>query len=81
MEPEKLKDGMINVVSKSCAHNSCTKRPSYGVAGSRKAEYCSQHASDGMIDVVRKRCAHNSCTKHSSYGVAGSRKAEYCSQG
>ena len=55
---------MIDVVRKRCVYNGCTKHPSYGVAGSRKAAYCSQHALDGMIDVVSKKCVHNGCTKH-----------------
>ena len=25
--------------------------PSYGVAGSKKAEYCAQHALEGMVNV------------------------------
>ena len=66
--------------SKRCAHNGCTKYPIYGVAGSKRTEYCAQHALDGMINVMSKRCAQNGCTKQPSYGVAGSRKAEYCSQ-
>ena len=26
--------------------------PSYGVAGSKKAEYCAQHALEGMVHVL-----------------------------
>ena len=54
--------------------------PSYGVAGSKKAEYCAQHALEGMVHVRSKKCAGDGCSKQPSYGVAGSKKAEYCAQ-
>ena len=63
---------------RECAHQGCTKGPSYGVAGSKKPEYCAQHRKGGMVNVVSKRCAHHGCAKGPSYGKAGSKKAEYC---
>ena len=71
---------MVDVRSKRCAHNGCTKYPSYGETGTKRAEYCLQHALDGMIDVVSKRCAHNGCIKQPSYGVAGYGNSKYCAQ-
>ncbi len=66
---------------KHCHYDECTTRPSYGVDdGSRKAEFCSQHAKAGMVDVVNRRCAHQGCTKGPSYGKDdGCRKVEFCS--
>jgi len=53
------KDGMVNlnimlcdVVSPRCVHPGCTKRPSYGVAGSETAESCVGHKEDGMVDAI-----------------------------
>ena len=67
------KDGMVNVVSKRCAHHGCTKHPSFGTAAT-KAEYCKEHAQDGMENVVSKSCTHQGCIKGPSYGVAGSNR-------
>eukprot|EP00752_Nemacystus_decipiens_P016879 g15111.t1 len=59
--------------ARMCGHPGCTTRPSFGVeGGSKKAEFCAQHAKAGMLDVVHKR---------PSYGVEGSsKKAELCAQ-
>ncbi|CAM9896912.1 unnamed protein product [Sphacelaria rigidula] len=76
---------MVNVVHKGCGYEGCSTQPSYGVAGSKKAEFCFKHATAGMVDVkneVRlrsKRCGYEGCYTCSSYGVAGSKKAEFCS--
>ncbi|CAM9675420.1 unnamed protein product [Ectocarpus sp. 8 AP-2014] len=63
-----------------CGHANCTKRPTYGVAGSKKREFCSQHARDGMVNVNNKRCIQPNCTTIPSFAAAGSKKAEFCSQ-
>lgn len=69
---------MINVISKRCDFQGCSKHPSYGVAGSKKAEFCVAHAQEGMVDVCSKRCGHPGCTKRSSYGTPGSKKPQFC---
>ncbi|CAN0032688.1 unnamed protein product [Ectocarpus fasciculatus] len=45
---------MINVRRKRCGHPGCTKRPSYGNPGSKKAEFCTQHAQHDMVNVRRE---------------------------
>ena len=65
---------------KRCTHAGCTKQPRYGVAGTKTAEYCSEHRKDGMVNVASKRCTHAGCTKRPSYGVAGTKTAEFCSE-
>lgn len=40
---------MVYVESRKCAHASCTKKPSYGVDGSRTAEFCFEHKKDGLV--------------------------------
>ena len=60
---EHVLDGMFNVVNKKCTHPGCSKRLSYGIAGSNKAETCMKHAAVGMIHVKSKRCGHPICSK------------------
>ena len=54
--------------------------PSFGVAGTKTAEYCAQHAPDGMVNVCSRKCRTESCGKEPSFGVAGTKAAEYCAQ-
>lgn len=53
---EHKKDGMLNVKTRRCGQQGCTKRPSFGMEGSNKGEFCSEHKKDGMVDVANKRC-------------------------
>ncbi|CAM9615336.1 unnamed protein product [Laminaria digitata] len=71
---------MVNVVKRRCAHDSCTKQPTFGLEGSRTATYCRQHAEEGMVPVFYKRCSHDSCIKRPTYNVQGSQTAAYCRQ-
>ncbi|CAM9755844.1 unnamed protein product [Sphacelaria rigidula] len=70
--------GMVNVGSKTCGEEGCSKLPSFGMAGSRKAEYCATHARTGMVYVTGKTCREEGCSTSPSFGVAGSKKAEFC---
>ncbi|CAB1106841.1 unnamed protein product [Ectocarpus sp. CCAP 1310/34] len=71
---------MVNVSNKRCGHAGCIKRPSSGAAGSKKVEFCSNHAEKDMVDLSRPRCGHPGCIKQPSFGTAGSKKAEFCSK-
>ena len=71
---------MVGVINKKCRTQDCRKRPSFGVAGTKMAEYCAQHALDGMVDVCKKKCRTESCCKNPSFGVEGTKKGEYCAQ-
>ncbi|CAM9254401.1 unnamed protein product [Pylaiella littoralis] len=62
----------------TCKMSTCSKVGSFGVEGTRTAEFCATHAKEGMINVISKRCDNHGCSKHPSYGVAGSKKAEFC---
>ncbi|CAN0513623.1 unnamed protein product [Scytosiphon promiscuus] len=44
-------DGMGNVYTKRCVHDSCTKQPLYNAKGIKKALYCKEHFGGGMVDV------------------------------
>ena len=71
---------MVNVKSRKCRTEGCGRGPSYGVAGTKTAEYCAQHAPDGMVNVCNKKCRTEGCGKKPSFGVTNTRTAEYCAQ-
>lgn len=65
---------MVNVVNKKCCHEGCLTRRSYGMVGSRKADFCVRHAAEGMINVKKKCGLEGSLT--ASSGVVGTRKVD-----
>ena len=69
---------MVDAKSRRCKTEGCDKRSSFGVAGTKTAEYCAQHAPDGMVDVKSRKCSTEGCGKKPSYGVAGTKRAQYC---
>ena len=50
-----------------------------GVAGTKTAEYCVQHAPGEMVNVKNRMCKTERCGKQPSFGVAGTKTGEYCS--
>lgn len=58
---------MVDVITKKCAAPGCPKQPSFGVPGSRKAEFCAKHSAPGMI------CLRTSKAKKN---FAGKRRAD-----
>ena len=52
----------------------------FGHEGTKKGQFCSQHAEEGMVDVLHKRCSHDGCTKRPIFGHEGTKKAQFCSQ-
>ncbi|CAM9854184.1 unnamed protein product [Ectocarpus sp. 4 AP-2014] len=69
---------MVNVRRVKCARQGCSKSPSFGVAGTKKREFCRAHAQEEMVHVNSKKCAHQGCSKKPSFGVAGTKKREFC---
>ena len=69
--------GMVDVVSKRCSSDSCTRRPSFNFEDINMAAFCGKHAEDGMVDVISKRCSNDSCTKTSNHNIEGM-TAVYC---
>ncbi|CAN0469189.1 unnamed protein product, partial [Ascophyllum nodosum] len=57
----------------------CGKRPSFGVAGTKTAEYCRQHALDGMVNVHGKVRIEDS-GMISAFKVADTKTDEHCAQ-
>ena len=71
---------MVDVKSRECKTHDCGKIPSFGVAGTKTAEYCAQHDPDGMVNVFRMKCRTEGCGKWPSFGVAGTKTGKYCVQ-
>ena len=71
---------MVDVRSRRCTVDLCTKRPRFNVEGSKTAVYCKQHAQGGMVNVHVKHCLRDSCSRGASYNIEGSTTAAYCKQ-
>ena len=73
-------DGMVDVINIKCRTGGCSKRPSFGVAGTKTGEYCAQHALDGMVNVKYRNCRAEGCSRKPSFGLSHTKKAGYCVQ-
>lgn len=58
-------------MGKECDFTGCPKRAHYGVDGTKRAEFCAQHAQDGFVNVLAPRCKHQGCAKRPTFGVPG----------
>lgn len=60
---EHTQDNMVDIYKNRYTQEGCSKRPSFGVEGSKAPMYCKDHTQDGMVNVVRtdvpKRAAVN----------------------
>lgn len=74
------KAGMVDINTKRCAEEGCSKQPSFGLEGTRKREFCKQHAMDGMVDVKNRKCVHEGCSKLPLFGLEGTRRRDFCGQ-
>ena len=61
-----------------CGSVGCRRKASHGFRGSRKLEFCVEHAADGMVNLRTKRCSRQGCFKIPTYGVEGSTHREFC---
>ncbi len=52
---------MVNVVSKKCQHEDCTKIPNFNTINETKAIFCKEHKEPNMIDVKSKKCMSEWC--------------------
>ena len=46
------RDGKKKVQNKT---GGCMKKPSFGVTGTKTAEYCAQHIQDGVVNVGKRK--------------------------
>jgi hypothetical protein len=74
---EHKKEGMVNVISKTCIEPGCKKRPTFNTEG-KNAEYCSKHKKEGMINVVSKTCMEPECKTQPIYNTEGKTEGIYC---
>lgn len=73
---------MIDVTSKICAYDGCSKYPSFNLPTKTKGIYCSDHKQENMIDIKNKnkKCAHGKCNKQSNFNLPTETKGLYCSE-
>jgi hypothetical protein len=74
-------EGMVNVVTKRCAHEEgCgSPSPNFNFPGMKGGVYCKKHRKPGMVDVKHKRCVDERCTgTRPTFNFPGSKQAEYC---
>ena len=69
---------MINVISKRCIHNNCTKHPAFNIQSEKKALYCFEHKEENMINIISKRCIYDNCMKIPTFNLSTEKKALYC---
>jgi hypothetical protein len=67
---------MQNVVSKQCATDNCSTRPTFGKYYGFPT-HCSNHKTDEMTDVVHTKCQHSGCTTRACFGTEIN-VPEYC---
>lgn len=56
------KNEMVDISSKRCAQEGCSKIRSFGVEDSKGTVFCRQHVEDGMVNIRRKRGAQEGCS-------------------
>ncbi|CAM9912695.1 unnamed protein product, partial [Ascophyllum nodosum] len=66
-----MQNWMVNVKNRKCRTEGCGMQPSFGLGGTKTAEYCAQHALDGMVNVCNMKCRTGGCGKTLNFGVGG----------
>ena len=69
------KENMVNVITKHCIYENCTKCPRYNIPN-EKPLYCKKHKTENMKDVILKRCID--CEKKALFNFMGYTKPIYC---
>ena len=68
---------MAAIKRQLCEHRGCTRRPSFGAPGTKKARWCKAHRHSGSEDVVSKQhCEHPGCKKRPSFST--DKKPRWC---
>lgn len=62
---------MVDVRSNSCVQGDCGKQPLFGVVGTRKREYCEQHAGGCIVNEGRKKGVHGDSSQPASHIMTG----------
>jgi len=72
------KEGMIDIMHKTCIHPNCIIYPAFNYEGEKKRIYCNTHKLSGMVDLSNKTCIHPDCKSRALYNLAGESKGLYC---
>jgi hypothetical protein len=70
----------VNVVSKRCEHENCTRHPIFNIPGEMRGKYCGEHKLKDMVNLHSKTCEHDHCAKLPCYNVPGETHRKYCSE-
>ena len=54
---------MVDVVSKRCSHDACTRIPTFNAEGCKTPKCCKQHAKKGMVNVLKRQPSNEPSSK------------------
>ena len=70
--------GMVNVISKRCAHDGCVKSSAFNAPDQTRGAFCAVHKLAAMVNVISKRCAHYGCVSRPSFNAPDQTSPVYC---
>ncbi len=65
-------------VNRTCMHEKCAKRASFGIPGDSKASFCKQHKAVAMKSFDTRSCAEAGCKKRPNFSMPHERLATHC---
>lgn len=63
-----------------CQFPLCSRTPSYGLEGEKRATHCGQHRVPCMVNVICRRCAFEGCKRGPSFNDPTERKPMFCAK-
>lgn len=63
-----------------CQFPSCSRTPSYGLEGEKRAIHCGKHRVPCMVNVISPKCVHEGCQRGPSYNDPTERKPAFCAK-
>lgn len=58
---------------RQCSLEGCKRRPTFGVEGTRQAQFCFSHKPEGFVNVLCKQCDVEHCRRQPSFGAEGAK--------
>lgn len=65
-------------INRTCMHDQCAKRASFGIPGDSKATFCKQHKTTAMKSFDNRVCMGSGCNKRPNYCMPHERLATHC---